>query len=193
APLIVLRLDVDFLDPGYLLQPRHVDLIVEVPDVADDRLVLHPRHLSGGDDVVVAGRRNEDVGSLDQIVERVDLVAFHGRLERARRDQRCLSFAIDPRIRSRITPHSSGWPCGSNAGTDPTFSNSTPLCTTSVASPPSSTMSVGPEPSGHSSASLVHHQYSSSVSPFHAKTGVPFGSFAVPPVSGLPTTTAAAA
>jgi adenosylhomocysteinase len=30
------------------------------------------------------------------------------------------------------------------------------------------TISVGPLPSGHSSASLVHHQYSSSVSPFHA-------------------------
>ena len=39
----------------------------------------------------------------------------------------------------------------------------------------------------------MHHQYSSSVSPFHAKTGVPFGFSSVPPVSGRPTTTAAAA
>jgi hypothetical protein len=54
-------------------------------------------------------------------------------------------------------------------------------------------MSVGPAPSGQTSASTVHHQYSSSVSPFHAKTGVPFGAVAVPPVSGRPTTTAAAA
>ena len=60
----------------------------------------------------------------------------------------------------------------------PAFSNSAPLCTTSVASPPSSTISVGPLPSGHSSACSVHHQYSSSVSPFHANTGVPFGSVA---------------
>ena len=44
-----------------------------------------------------------------------------------------------------------------------------------------------------SSASLVHHQYSSRVSPFHAKTGVPFGFATVPPVSGRPTTTAEAA
>ena len=74
-----------------------------------------------------------------------------------------------------MTPHSSGSVSGLNAGTVPAFSNSAPLCTTSVASPPSSTMSVGPVPSGHSSASLVHHQYSSSVSPFQANTGVPFG------------------
>jgi adenosylhomocysteinase len=55
-----------------------------------------------------------------------------------------------------------------NAGTAPTFSNSAPLCTSSVASPPSSSSSVGPEPSGHISACSVHHQYSSRVSPFHA-------------------------
>jgi hypothetical protein len=29
-----------------LLQARHVDLVVEVADVADDRLVLHPRHVA---------------------------------------------------------------------------------------------------------------------------------------------------
>src|SRR5436190_1445526 len=96
--------------------------------------------------------------------------------------QRDLSFAIDVLMHSRMTPHSSGSLSGLNAGTAPAFSNSAPLCTTSVASPPSSTMSVGPDPSGHSSASLVHHQYSLSVSPFQAKTGVPFGSLVVPPV-----------
>src|SRR5436309_2055552 len=84
----------------------------------------------------------------------------------------------------RITPHSSGSLSGLNPGTLPAFSNSAPLWTTSVASPPSSTISVGPLPSGHSSAWSVHHQYSSSVSPFHANTGVPFGSATVPPVSG---------
>ncbi len=48
----------------------------------------------------------------------------------------------------------------------------------------------GPSPSGHSSARSVHHQYSSSVSPFHANTGTPAGLSGVPPG---PTTTAAAA
>src|ERR1051325_4377464 len=115
------------------------------------------------------------------------------RIVEAIRVHRDLSFCIDWLTQSRMTPHSSGSFSGSNAGTLPAFSNSTPLCTTSVASPPSSTISVGPLPSGHSSASLVHHQYSSSVSPFHAKTGVPRGLSIVPPVSGRPTTTAAAA
>ncbi len=62
-----------------------------------------------------------------------------------------------------------------------------------MASPPSSTISVGPWPVGHASASAVHHQYSSSVSPFQAKTGMPRGFSTVPPVSGRPTATAAAA
>jgi hypothetical protein len=62
-----------------------------------------------------------------------------------------------------------------NAGTAPAFSNSSALCTNSVASPPSSRIIVGPLPSGHTSASTVHHQYSGSVSPFHANTGVPRG------------------
>ena len=92
-----------------------------------------------------------------------------------------------------MTPHSSGSLSALNAGTLPAFSNSAALCTNSVASPPSSTISVGPQPSGHTSASSVHHQYSSSDSPFHANTGVPFGASTVPPVSGRPTTTAAAA
>ncbi len=93
----------------------------------------------------------------------------------------------------RITPHSSGSLSGLNAGTLPAFSNSEALCTNSVASPPSSTISVGPLPSGHTRHSTVHHQYSSSVSPFHANTGMPRGLATVPPVSGRPTATAAAA
>ena len=39
-----------------------------------------------------------------------------------------------------------------------------------VASPPSSTSRSGPLPSGQDSICSVHHQYSSSVSPFQAKT-----------------------
>ena len=76
------------------------------------------------------------------------------------------------------------------AGAVPAFSYSRPLWIRSVASPPSSTMSVGPWPSGQSSACSVHHQYSSSVSPFHANTGTPSGLASVP--LG-PTATAAAA
>ena len=92
-----------------------------------------------------------------------------------------------------MTPHSSGSRSGSKAGTAPARSNSYPLWTSSVASPPSSTIRSGPRPSGQTSASFVHHQYSGSVSPFHAKTGTPRGAPGVPPLSGRPTATAAAA
>ena len=92
-----------------------------------------------------------------------------------------------------MTPHSSGSLSGLNAGTLPAFSYSSALCTNSVASPPSSRIIVGPLPSGHIRASTVHHQYSASVSPFHANTGVPRGLATVPPDSGRPTAIAAAA
>ena len=76
------------------------------------------------------------------------------------------------------------------AGPRPPASYSAPLCTNRVASPPSSRIMFGASPSGQVSACSVHHQYSSSVSPFQAKTGMPLGSSGVP--SG-PTATAAAA
>jgi hypothetical protein len=89
-----------------------------------------------------------------------------------------------------MMPHSSGSLARSKSGTRPARSNSTPLWTSSVASPPSSTIRCGPPPSGQTSASFVHHQYSSSVSPFQAKTAMPSGRSGVPVG---PTATAAAA
>src|SRR5579875_2281759 len=69
APLVDLRLDVDSLDPGGRGQSGHVDLVVEMADVADDRLVLHPRHVLGGDDADVAGGGDEDVRPLDVVLD----------------------------------------------------------------------------------------------------------------------------
>src|SRR3984957_6348184 len=89
----------------------------------------------------------------------------------------------------RMTCHSSG-SSSLAAGTSPAASNSAPLCTSMVASPPSSRSMFGPAASGQVRACSVHHQYSASVSPFQAKTGMPLGSSAVP--SG-PTAMAAAA
>ncbi len=84
-PFVDLRLDVHALDAGGLLQARDVDLVVEVADVADDRVVLHLRHVGGGDDVLVARRRDEHVGGGDDVVERLDVVALHRGLQRADR------------------------------------------------------------------------------------------------------------
>src|SRR5258708_37223802 len=82
-PLVVLGLDVDLAHTGNLPQAVHVDLVVEVADVAHDGLVLHARHVVGGDDVAVAGGGYEGVGRFDHIVQGPDRVALHGGLERA--------------------------------------------------------------------------------------------------------------
>ena len=97
--------------------------------------------------------------------------------------------ASELRSRSRMITHSSG-SSSLGVGTPPAFSYSAPLCTNMVASPPSSRIMFGPSPSGQVRASSAQRQYSSRVSPFQAKTGMPFGSSGVP--SG-PTATAAAA
>src|SRR3954468_15465354 len=103
--------------------------------------------------------------------------------------QRCPSSWSERCSALRITRNSSeSAPAGS--GTAPARSYSVPLCSSRVASPPSSRIMFGPFPSGHTSVCSMHHQYSSSVSPFHAYTGTPFWSSGVP--SG-PTTAAAAA
>ncbi len=68
----------------------------------------------------------------------------------------------------------------SGDGAAPAFSNSTPLWISRVASPPSSRIMLGVWPFGQVSACSVHHQYSSRVSPFQAKTGTPCGSSGVP-------------
>ena len=90
---------------------------------------------------------------------------------------------------SRTTVYSSDV-SASGLGTTPAASNSLPLCTRSVASPPSSRIMFGPLPSGHIRICSVHHQYSGRVSPFHANTGTPAGLSTVPVG---PTTVAAAA
>ena len=84
-PLVDLWLHVAPLDAGQLREPGHVDLGVEVADVADDRVVLHARHRIDAQDVLVAGCRDEDVSGLHHIDERRDLVALHRGLQRADR------------------------------------------------------------------------------------------------------------
>ena len=83
--LVVLRLDLDALDAFELFQSGHVDLVIEMPDVTDDRLVLHLRHVVDSDDVLVARRRHEDVARFHHVFESGDLISFHRRLQRADR------------------------------------------------------------------------------------------------------------
>ena len=76
-------------------------------------------------------------------------------------------------------------------GTAPAASNSAPLCTSRVASPPSSRIMLGPPPSGQSSTCSVHHQYSGERL---ALPGVDRDTRPAPPACrpGRPTTAAAA-
>merc|ERR1719460_3377987 len=89
------------------------------------------------------------------------------------RVKRVLSFWIDPLIVAS-THLNSALSVVAGSGSEPSLANAvsnlTPSCSSSVASPPSSTIWSMPSPSGHVSPLSVHHQYSSSVSPFHAKT-----------------------
>ncbi len=109
------------------------------------------------------------------------------RMPSATRVQRSEEVAREARRAARITRYSWLSP-GASLGTAPASSNSRPLCTSSVASPPSSRIRFGPVQSAptacasvvQSKICWVHHQYSSSVSPFQAKTGTPAGASTVP-------------
>src|SRR5438874_504529 len=76
------------------------------------------------------------------------------------------------------TTRNSSESSGPGSGTVPVFSNSAPRCTSRVASPPSSRIMLGLAPLGQRRICSVHRQYSSSVSPFHAKTGTPAAAMA---------------
>ena len=83
-PLVELRLDVASLGLPtllQLLQPSHVDLVVEVTDVANNRLVLHLEHVLGIDDVLVPRRCDENVRSGNKVFDSLDFIAFHRRLQ----------------------------------------------------------------------------------------------------------------
>src|SRR5439155_561700 len=112
--------------------------------------------LALGDRVVDVDGGEEERALLRHLVEACTPVVVSSLTPRTRRATRfhCPGASFCRRRRSaRTTPHSSGSLAGLKAGTLPAFSNSTPLCTRSVASPPSSTMRSGPAPSGHTRAS----------------------------------------
>src|ERR1039458_5647555 len=73
----------------------------------------------------------------------------------------------DARSRPRKSFHSSVSSSAAD-GTTLAPSYSAPLCTSIVASPPSSRIMFGPSASGHVSAWSVHHQYSCRLSPFQS-------------------------
>ena len=77
-----LRLDIG---PHEVAQALDLDLVVEVADIADDRHVLHGAHMVDGEDVLVAGRGDEDVELRRGLVHGQHFIAVHGGLQGADR------------------------------------------------------------------------------------------------------------
>ena len=74
---IHLGLERDLLHPRRRVQAGHLDLVVEMPDVADDGLVLHPLHVFQRDDIAVSGAGDIDVGFAERVLHRRNLEALH--------------------------------------------------------------------------------------------------------------------
>ena len=168
-------------DDGDLAADHHVGGAV---DAVDQRVAaaVEVVELRLGDRVVDVDRREQQRAGLVHLVEAVHAGGgLLGDALDALADAR--SSAAGPRRASAASSVEDdlallGVGRRRASGTAPAASNSAPLCTSSVASPPSSRIMFGPSPSGQRSACSVHHQYSSSVSPFQAKTGTPCGSSA---------------
>jgi hypothetical protein len=79
--LVHLRLDVELGDAREGVERIDLDLVVEVADVADDRLVLHLAQVLDGQHVLVAGGGDVDVATAQGRFDGVDLEAFHRRLQ----------------------------------------------------------------------------------------------------------------
>merc|ERR1712217_270444 len=77
-----LRLDVFYLNARATFKFLHLDLIVEVANVANEGVIFHLLHVLQGDDLEVACGGYENVHLADNALHRDNLEAFHARLQR---------------------------------------------------------------------------------------------------------------
>src|SRR5439155_2385360 len=77
-----LRLDAELGNAIRLVEAAHLNLVVEMADVADDGLIFHLRHVIERDDVAVAGRRDVDVRCAKRVFDSGELETFHYGLHR---------------------------------------------------------------------------------------------------------------
>src|SRR4029079_3132939 len=78
--------DVDLrlhIRPFEIAQRSHLNLVVEMANVADDGHVLHAAHVVESDDVAIAGGGDKDIGTFDKVLDALHLKAIHGGLKRA--------------------------------------------------------------------------------------------------------------
>ncbi len=81
AVFVHLRFDIGAMDTGFAVEEVHLDLVIEVADVAHDGLIFHALHVVEGDDVDVAGGGDIDVGTTEGVFDGGDFETFHGGLE----------------------------------------------------------------------------------------------------------------
>ena len=77
-----MRLDVFDAETFGLLELIHLNLVVEMADVANDGLIFHREHVRGGDDVAVAGGGDVNITNAQRAFDGVDLETFHRGLQR---------------------------------------------------------------------------------------------------------------
>ena len=75
--LVHLRFDVGFLHAFGCVERIDLNLIIEVADVGDDRLIFHPLHVFERDDVDVAAGSDVDIAAPERVFDSRDFVAFH--------------------------------------------------------------------------------------------------------------------
>ena len=82
---IHLRFDIRMLDTGIVDQLIHLYLVVEMSDVAHDRLVFHPCHVVDRDDIAITRSRDKNITLFHGLFHRSDLESFHRGLQGANR------------------------------------------------------------------------------------------------------------
>merc|ERR1719481_1566468 len=69
------------LQLAVLLEPLDLDFTIEMPNVANDGIILHLNEVLAGDDIGTAGGCDEDVAPGDTVLHGGHLVSLHGCLE----------------------------------------------------------------------------------------------------------------
>ena len=70
-----------FFTPFGVVQAVHLDFVIEMADVTDDRLVFHLQHVLQRDDVAVAGGGDINVRLAERVFDGGDFETFHRRLQ----------------------------------------------------------------------------------------------------------------
>ena len=78
---LVVRLDRLHINTRHIVQVINADLVVEVPDITDDGLVFHLRHMVGRNDAIIARSGYVNVAPSEGILDSENTVAFHRGLQ----------------------------------------------------------------------------------------------------------------